>query len=83
MTPTSSRRLTVIKFASRSEEGSTCTLSFLPAARNLGDASRQQENMEALQVAAPAEGEVVEWEEGMEAAGPVPLQALEVSLRAR
>ena len=36
--------------------------------------------MEALQVEAPAEGEVAEWQEGMEAAGPVPLQALEVRL---
>lgn len=30
---------------------------------------------------APVEGEVVEWQEGMEAAGPVPVQALEVSVR--
>lgn len=28
---------------------------------------------------APVEGDVVEWQEGMEATGPVPLQALEVS----
>ena len=36
--------------------------------------------MEALQMenAAAAEGAVEEWQEGMEAAGPVPLQALEV-----
>lgn len=35
--------------------------------------------MEALQMEAPVEGDVVEWQEGIEATGPVPLQALEVS----
>mmetsp|Transcript_15981 Transcript_15981/g.25789 ORF Transcript_15981/g.25789 Transcript_15981/m.25789 type:complete len:345 (-) Transcript_15981:638-1672(-) len=33
--------------------------------------------MEGLQMEAPAEGEVAEWQDGMEASGPVPLNALE------
>ena len=32
-----------------------------------------------MENAAAAEGAVEEWQEGMEAAGPIPLQALEVS----
>ena len=34
-----------------------------------------------MQMEAPAEGEVQEWEEGMEAGGPLPLQTLEVRRR--
>jgi hypothetical protein len=36
---------------------------------------------EVMQMEAPAEGEVQEWEEGMEAGGPLPLQTLEVRRR--
>ena len=36
---------------------------------------------EVMQMEAPAEGEVQEWEEGMEAGGPLLLQTLEVRRR--
>ena len=36
---------------------------------------------EVMQMEAPAEGEVQEWEEGMEAGGPLPVQTLEVRRR--
>jgi len=39
---------------------------------------KAQRKMEGLQMEAPAEGEVAEWQDGMEASGPVPLNALEV-----